>query len=537
MGLEGFDAMRTDNSAYDGLSVADGKTGFSPIAELKRAAIDAYVWQVLKDHVDKSTYTRDGSGYSFKRKLAPPRTSPFGPDPDLSKMPHTYKLTPPTFDGNNLQGGGDLTKTQDKGVRYADDNSDDKFINQHNFADGFQQVNNRIDRALEPWLSLPDPNPIVDELCGSGGNFKNAYDLLAVAGGDTGVTGSSDLAFYLRTLIVDHDDAMEGASWYAFRTKYAHAMPGAVNGNFQLLCAGGSALAGEQQVFAKARQGVVNIVNSATDVFSKAATPSTAKAGLKVSTTAAIGAAVVAAVATVATGVGPAGVALAVGGAGLQIVEKVADDREEVSKANGNGNYDGAMTAFEGCLTDLNEEIKKSEKELKAKLDYNVANVTGRNGGTGKGGPTEEERLKAEKPYGVNFAAIDPENGGTLSIKKDQSGNGTEVREGVIGNDLPGIERNLLDAVESVKQHGKLCGGLIKKDSRIGIGADGANDNNLMVFLSKFVNELATETNLAKRNLELTVECLETQDAASSAEIKKVIADINEREKRSVLPE
>ena len=124
-----------------------------------------------------------------------------------------------------------------------------------------------------------------------------------------------------------------------------------------------------------------------------------------------------------------------------------------------------------------------------------------------------------------------------MSIKKDQSGNGTEVREGVIGNDLPGIERNLLDAVESVKQHGKLCGGLIKKDSRIGIGADGANDNNLMVFLSKFLNELATETNLAKRNLELTVESLETQDAASAAELKKVIADINEREKRSVLPE
>ena len=58
-----------------------------------------------------------------------------------------------------------------------------------------------------------------------------------------------------------------------------------------------------------------------------------------------------------------------------------------------------------------------------------------------------------------------------------------------------------------------------------------------MVFLSKFLNELATETNLAKRNLELTVESLETQDAASAAELKKVIADINEREKRSVLPE
>ena len=58
-----------------------------------------------------------------------------------------------------------------------------------------------------------------------------------------------------------------------------------------------------------------------------------------------------------------------------------------------------------------------------------------------------------------------------------------------------------------------------------------------MVFLNKFVNELATETNLAKRNLELTVESLETQDAASAAELEKVIADINEREKRSVLPE
>lgn len=424
-----------------------------------------------------------------------------------------------------------------KDAQYGPDTNHDMLIKQHNFAEGFQQVSNRIDQALEPWLNLPDPNPIVDELKGSGGHFKKAYDLLAVAGSDKGVTGASELAFYLRTLIVDHDDAMSGASWYAFRTNYVHAMPGAINGNFQLLCAGGSALGGEQQVFVKARQGVVNIINSATDVFSKAATPSTAKAGLKVSTVAGIGAAVVAAVATIATGVGPAGVALAVGGAGLQIVEKVADDREEVSKANGNGNYDGAVAAFEGCLTDLNEEIKKSERELKAKLDYNVANVTGRNGSTGKGGPTEKERLKAERPYGVNFAAIDPENGGTLSIKKDQSGNGTEVREGVIGNDLPGIERNLLDAVESVKQHGKLCGGLIKKDSRIGIGADGANDNNLMVFLSKFLNELATETNLAKRNLELTVESLETQDAASAAELKKVIADINEREKRSVLPE
>lgn len=537
MSVDGLEAMRTDNHDYNGLSVANNATGFTPIADLKRAAIDAYVWQVLKDHVSEVTYTRDGSGYSFERKFAPQYGTPYGPDPNISIMPRTYKLTPPTFEGNNLKGGGDLTPEQEKGVKYSPDNSDDRFICQHNFADGFQQVNNRVDRALEPWLSLPDPNPIVDELAGSGGHFKKAYDLLAVAGSDTGVTGASELAFYLRTLIVDHSEAMAGASWYAFRTNYAHAMPGAVNGNFQLLCAGGSALAGEQQVFVKARQGVVNIVSSATDVFRKAATPSTAQPGLKVSTVAAIGAAVVAAVATIATGVGPAGVALAVGGAGLQIVEKVAGDREEVSKTNDNGNYDGAMAAFEGCLADLNEEIKKSETELKAKLDFNVANVTGVNATGGKGAPTEEQRLAAEKPYGVNFSAIDPENGGTLSVKKDDSGNGTEVKEGVIGNDLPGIERNLLDAVEAVKQHGQLCGGLIKKDSRIGIGADGANNNTLMVFLSKFVNELATETNLVKQNLNLTVESLETQDAASAAELRRIIADINEREKRSVLPE
>lgn len=533
MSLDDLEAMRTNNTAYNGLSVA-ASNGFTPIAELKRAAINAYVWQVLKNHVDKGTYTRDGNGFHFKRKLPRVQT-----DPDLSKVPRTYTLTPPTFDGNNLAGGGNLTTEQSKGVQYADDNSDDIFINQHNFAEGFQQVSNRIDRALEPWLSLPDPNPIVDELKGSGGHFKKAYDLLAVEGGNGTVTGSSDLASCLSTLTKDHGEAMSGAAWYAFRKNYVHAMPGAVHGNFQLLCAGGSALAGEQQIFVKAREGVVNIVKSATGVFSKVAIPVTAKPGLKVSTVAAIGAAVVAAVATVTTGpVGTTGVTLAVAGAGLQIVDKVADDREEVSKTDNNGNYDGAMDAFEGCLKDLNEEVKKREGELKAKLDYNVANITGKNASGGKDAPTEEQRLEAEKPYGVNFDAIDPKNGGTLSMKKDENGNsGIEVKEGVIRIDLPGIERNLLDAAEAVRQHGQLCGGLIKRDSRIGIGAEGANDNTLMVFLNKFVNELATETNLAKRNLELTVESLETQDAASAAELEKIIADINEREKRSVLPE
>ncbi len=533
MGINDLENMRSDNTAYNGLSSGQNG-GQSSIAKLKKAAIDAYVWQVVKDHVDAASYVKDDNGYSFiSRDMPVIVINPSYPGPLTPRQ--IYKLTAPSFSGNSVVGGGVLTPNQ-KGFQ-AGDSIHDLAIKEHNFADGFQQVSNRIDQALDSWLNLPDPNPIVDELAGSDGYFKKAYNLLAVAGSDTGVTGASELAFYLRTLIVDHSEAMAGASWYAFRTNYAHAMPGAVNGNFQLLCAGGSALAGEQQVFVKARQGVVNIVTSATDVFSKAATPSTAQPGLKVSTVAAIGAAVVAAVATIATGVGPAGVALAVGGAGLQIVEKVAGDREEVSKTDDNGNYDGAMAAFEGCLTDLNEEIKKSETELKAKLDFNVANVTGANSTGGKGAPTEEQRLAAEKPYGVNFSAIDPENGGTLSVKKDDSGNGTEVKEGVIGNDLPGIERNLLDAVEAVKQHGQLCGGLIKKDSRIGIGADGANNNTLMVFVRKFVNELATETNLVKQNLNLTVESLETQDAASAAELKRIIADINEREKRSVLPE
>ena len=536
MSIDEFEAMRSDNVPYDGLFVPGNEDRLTPIARLKQAAIDAYVWQVVKDHVDSSSYTKDGNGYYFitahtpQFAINPPVSAPAAPSRQ------SYSLTPPSFSGNSVTGGGDLTHHQ-KDAQSGPDIGHDMLIKQHNFAEGFQQVSNRIDQALEPWLSLPDPNPIVDELCGSDGHFRKAYDLLAVQGGEGGVKGSSDLAAYLQTLVEDHGDAMAGASWYAFRTKYVHAMPGAVNGNFQLLCAGGSALAGEQQIFVKARQGVVNIVKSATDVFNKAATPSTAEPGFKVSTAAAIGAAVVTAVATIATGVGPAGVALAIAGAGLDIVKEIAEDKEEVSKTNDNGNYDGAMTAFEGCLTDLNEEIKKCEKELKAKLDYNVANVTGANSGGGKTTPTEEQRLKAEEPYGVDFSAIDPKNGGTLSMKKDENGNGTEVKEGVIGNDLPGIERGLLDAAEAVWQHGQLCGGLIKKDSRIGIGAEGANDNTLMVFLNKFVNELATETNLAKRNLELTVESLETQDADSSAELERVIANINEREKRSILPE
>jgi len=99
MSIDDFEGMRSDNAPYDGLSVAGGEGGLTPIARLKRAAIDAYVWQVLKDHVDSSSYTKGDNGYYFITVHTPQfAVNPPVPVPATPSR-QSYSLTPPLSRG------------------------------------------------------------------------------------------------------------------------------------------------------------------------------------------------------------------------------------------------------------------------------------------------------------------------------------------------------------------------------------------------------------------------------------------------------
>lgn len=431
----------------------------SLIGPLKRAAIDAYMrsdgwgpwkWQIRDDYYE---YIHPSAGT-------------FGPT--------TEEVTRPDADGN---GGGDWRMR----IPLAPDPDQEP----GKYAPDFDTVRGRIDDALERWKDLPDPQVIGDEEESMRqANRALAFEAVAANGG---VTGGGEIGGNIN-LILENSDAMAGGMITAFKSDFLAQMSKAIAGHHALTIVLGGVLAAEGKIWEGARQTVADIVVDSTEAFNAAAEQGDLSwdVVLKVAGFAVAGAAIFA--------TGGAATGLAVAGLGIKILDAAipADGSGSDTEAPG-GDYDSAMSAFEGTLDDLDTAIETEEKILDDNLSATLQQVG-----------SDHSSYDLTRP-----PLMDVDDDSDLGAPSEILIRPILVKE-ITGTFMPRIAAELETASSSLITASLLT----YRDSSIGLDTNGpsANYYELRYLVYELIKNLSQEIAYSAQSLQLAVEDMQITD-------------------------
>lgn len=403
------------------------------IGELKRAAIDAYMksqgWDI------------EGDKYN------------------ISSSSTSYDVTRPGTDG---QGGGDWDWNGFWDIGNSDQDA--------KWRAAFDDVRGNIDDTMERWLDLPDPAELDDDV----EQLRQANRLLSFAA--AGGTGGGKIGGYL-TGVQENLSAMSGATIATFKADFLLQLEKAIGGHHGLTVILGGAMAGTKEIWTRARQTVVDIVDQtrgALDAYAHDNGPDW-EVVIKVAGYAVEG------IGLFATG----GVSTALKGAGqgLKILTDV-NSKKNTTATKPSLDYDGLMKGLGKALDELAAAIKVEETAQKDNLDLNTRYV------------------RADKgSYDLSKPAI-------LGISDDSQAeiiviNRPLVNE-ITGTYLPNIATELTEAGSQAYQATYQA----YRDGSIGIGASGINTefSELQWVLIDLIRDLAWETENGAKSLALAIE-------------------------------
>jgi hypothetical protein len=432
------------------------------IKDFKRAAIDAYMrtlpyaWSIEGDHYE------------------------------ISSSSTNTKVTRPGADG---EGGGDWSSNNFIANIFTGGSNDEEYKG------AFDSIRSRIDSAIEPWLTLPDPADITPEVEECRQVTRKLSGAAAASSG--GQVGAGIIPGNI-SLILENSDAMAGHAIAAFKSQFLAQLGPVIGGHHGISLVVGSALAAEEGLWGAARQAVADAV--AAGVAASSALAASGSSGspevvLQVAGWAAKGAKIF---------VPGAGAVLEVASLGIEILGESTGKPGEDPKVSG-ADAEAVLSAFESALDRINSDISTEETRLQENLSTNLANVRA-----------------DQTSYDLSAPPIRNDQADTTDVIAYQPGLITEITKTY----LPAIAAELTSVAGTVA--GASIGGA-RRDPSLGIGATGPGVEwaELSFLLRELLTNLSWDVTKAATNLDLVLQDLQAHEDRITQEIEKVLADLD----------
>ncbi len=428
------------------------------IQELKLAAIDAYM------RTQPYPWTINGDHYEIN-----------------SSSTHT-KVTRPGPDG---EGGGDWSSDNFIAEWFTGGSQDEQWYA------AFDSVRSRIDTAIQPWLTLPDPADIDPEVEECRQVTRRLSGAAAASGGAQ--SGAGIIPGNI-SLVIENSSAMSGTAIAAFKSNFLAQLGPVIGGHHGISLVLGSALAAEAGLWESARKGVAGIVAAARDAsrnLADSGSSGNVKAVLDVAGWAVKGAKAF---------LPGAGAVLEVASIGIQILSGTpAGSREEqISGADA----EAVLTSFENALAALNQSIADEETQLQTNLSDNLANVA-----------ADRSSYDLSVP-GVRNDPADPDD--VIAYQPALISEITKTYLPTIAGELTAVSSAVLSASMSG----------VTRDPAIGIGARGPGDAwaQLRWLLHELLKNLSWDVTQGATNLDLVLQDLQSHEQRIADEIEQVLA-------------
>ncbi|MDQ1130367.1 hypothetical protein [Microbacterium sp. SORGH_AS_0888] len=431
------------------------------IPRFKRAAIDAYMrtspsgWQINGD-----TYEINSSGAH-------------------------YKVSRPGADG---EGGGDWSSDNFIANIFVGGAKDDEF------REAFDSIRARIDTALSPWRSLPEPSEVEAEVEAVRQVTRRLSG--AAAASEGGQVGSGVIPGNL-ALILENSDAMAGTAIAAFKSKFVAQLGPVIGGLHGLSVVLGSAVAAEKGLWEAARQNVAEIVEAgraASQSLADSGATGQLKVALQVAGWAAKGAKIF---------VPGAAQVFEVVGLGIEVVQGAATDNK--TETIEGADAVGVLSAFEGALEALNGEIRAEEALLQDNLTKNLANV------------------RADRSsYDLSVPPVRNDPGTSSDVIAYQPALIQEITRTY----LPAIASELTETGSTLLSASLGC---IMRDGALGIDArgPGAAWSEMRWLLNELLRNLSWDVTKGAENLDLVLQDLQSHEQQVADDIAKVLAELD----------
>jgi hypothetical protein len=431
------------------------------IGSFKRAAIDAYM------RTQHYPWTIAGGHYEINSSGA------------------DYKVTRPDKSG---EGGGEWSTDNFIAEIFTGGAKDEEFT------EAFDTIRSRIDRAIEPYLDLPDPDAIEIEIekCRQ---VTRGLSGAAAASESGGTVGAGVIPGNV-ALIMQNSSAMSGESISAFKSKFIAQLGAAIGGHHAISIVSGSVLAAEKGIWAAARKNAVDIIENARN-----ASRSLADSGTTADLTTALE---VAGWAFKGAGMFfPGGKpAFEVLGLGITILSGTVGKAQDAVISGDDAI--AVLSSFEKALDKLDGEITAEEQLLADNLVQNLTNIR-----------SDTTSYDLTAPPVVNENA-----GDVIAYTPGLIAEITGTYMPTIADELTTIASTLMTAQMAP----------LKRDGDLGIGFYGPSTQwfELRFLLFELLKDLAWEVRMGARNLDLAIRDLEGVDTAASQAFQEVVALMQE---------
>ncbi|MEV7693997.1 hypothetical protein AB0N73_11775 [Microbacterium sp. NPDC089189] len=428
------------------------------VREFKRAAIDAYM------RTQPYAWTIDGDHYEIN-----------------SSSTHT-KVTRPGPDG---EGGGDWSSDNFIAEWFTGGSQDEQWTA------AFDSIRSRIDTAIEPWLTLPDPADLTPEVEECRQITRRLSGAAAASAG--GQSGAGIIPGNI-SLVIENSSAMSGTAIAAFKSNFLAQLGPVIGGQHGISLVLGSALAAEEGLWEAARSGVADIVAAARDASQSLADSGSSgnlNAVLEVAGWAVKGAKVF---------LPGAGAVLEVGSLGIEILSgtPAGSSEEQISGADA----EAVIASFEDALAALNQSIADEESQLQTNLNDNLANIA-----------ADQSSYDLSVP-GVRNDPADPDD--VIAYQPALIAEITKTYLPTIAGELTAVSTAVLSASMSS----------VMRDASIGIGARGPGTEwaRLRWLLHELLKNLSWDVTNGATNLDLVLQDLQGHEQRIADEIEQVLA-------------
>lgn len=472
--------------------MGDAKLDYANLNELignvKQAAIDAWMVDLHYTKIDDSTYEAEGSGAYGTRSTYDPR----------------YLVTRP---GNNGLGGGVMSRvTYAYGGSWSSGQSTEIVSS---LEAEFDQIRTTIEELFEPWKDLPDP----EKVKASVGDAVSAITELSVEYSSSGTQTDNTTSIAMQTdLVNDSLQYLAGATVDAFKLNFLTPMVGAAMTLRTIAVARAVVAAGEQSLWEKAREDVLQAATSIKDAFAAVAPHSS---GMSAATTLDV-----AGWLNDAIGLIPlpwVGAVTGIVSIGIDILDKTATKDEMPNPVSG-GSYEAVLTSAGEHLKKINSVITQAEQEIHDNL---TANANGIRSAAGRSALDLVPHAFREGESIIPSTEVPHSANGMSEIAFT-----TEKVNGIVDVLLPAISttfKNALDAFEGSFYS------TINRDDRIGLGANGpaAAYADVSLLFYSLCGELSEEVSNAAINLKLAYQENLSLDGSYAADLRAVTEDID----------
>jgi hypothetical protein len=433
------------------------------IGSLKRAAIDAYV----------------------RNKLAPPPAFfTLAEDHYLITVNSgagggsTTRITRPNSDGEG--GGKASTITTNFGQTQCDDGD---------FTSEFESVREEIKKILEPWIDLPKPERINEEM----DDCRRIVSLLAEKASVQGVkiVPSGKIHTKIKS-IYDNLTQMGGATIETFKSNIVENLDGIVGNLSVATTFWGATLGSEYGAFKKARESVVSAVKQGIETFNAIAnnTSGKMKIALKIAEFAVDGFKIF------SVGTKVVGAALDSIGLGLKAIDNLKDAKSTTKTSN---TYDEGVSSLISFFNEINKSLYNTENAIQRNLIDNY-------------GKMQEEK----ESYDLELKAL---KSSEIKTSEDK----LYINESKVNSILHNAKPSITKQLELAK--GRFLSvditPVIRRNSMVGIGATGFSVafHHFKWLLHDLVGRLTEEIDNSFKNFELAIEYIKTEDYKAKSEL------------------